>query len=276
MACYTAAKSSQSRPKVTLILDSPPPLTLPARFLMPHFVIHIWRDFLRPILLAVLLVVLFRSFVWEPFRIPSGSMEPNLLVGDFIFVSKWRYGYGPFSLPFLSLFVDHDSARMFGIPPRRGDMVVFRRPNNPGDILVKRVVGLPDDRVRVTGGRLEINGKKVARTELAHSMYQETLPNRVRYPILEAYGDNAWNDNTPLFRIPARHYFMMGDNRDNSLDSRIIEEVGFVPESHLVGPVVRVWFSLKRSGFFPFNIRWNRILRPITEIEARTIREHGR
>ena len=243
---------------------------------MPSFVVNVWREFLRPILLAVVLVVLFRSFVWEPFRIPSGSMEPNLLVGDFIFVSKSRYGYGPFSVPFLSLFVDNDSARLFGAPPRRGDMVVFRRPNDPDDILVKRIVGLPEDRLRVVGGLLEINGKRVARTKLAHRMYEERLPNRVRYSILETDGDNSANDNTSLFRIPARHYFMMGDNRDNSLDSRFLDEVGFVHESHLVGPVVRLWFSLRRDGIFPFNIRWNRVLRPIIEIEARTIQEHER
>ena len=243
---------------------------------MPSFVVNLWREFLRPILLAIVLVILFRSFVWEPFRIPSGSMEPNLLVGDFIFVSKSRYGYGPFSVPFLSLVVGHGRARLFGAPPRRGDMVVFRRPNNPDDILVKRIVGLPDDSVRVTGGVLEINGRKVARTKLAHSMYKERLPNRMPYTVMETGGDSATNDNTPLFRIPARHYFMMGDNRDNSLDSRFLEEVGFVPESHLVGPVVRVWFSLERNGFFPFNIRWQRVLRPIAEIEARTIQDHGR
>ncbi len=236
-------------------------------------VAHVWREFLRPILIAVVLVILFRSFVWEPFRIPSGSMEPNLLVGDFIFVSKSRYGYGPFSVPLLSRILGSDGARLFGAPPRRGDMVVFRRPNNPDDILVKRLVGLPEDHLRVVGGLLEINGKKIARTRLTRSMYEEKLPNQVRYPILETYGDNAANDNTRLFRIPARHYFMMGDNRDNSLDSRFLDEVGFVPESHLVGPVVRVWFSLARSGFFPFNIRWNRFLRPITEIEARTIQD---
>ncbi len=241
---------------------------------MPRFLVRVWREYLRSIFLAVLLVIVFRSLVWEPFRIPSGSMEPNLLVGDFIFVSKSRYGYGPFSIPFLSQFVRHDSARMFSTPPRRGDMAVFRRPNNPKDILVKRIVGLPGDRVRVVRGLLEINGKTVRRARLVPPMYEETLPNQVRYPILENGGDGALLDNTELFRIPARHYFVMGDNRDNSLDSRLLEEVGYVPESHLVGPVVRVWFSLKREGFFPFNIRWNRILRPITEIEARTIREH--
>ena len=243
---------------------------------MPSFVVRAWREFLRPILLAVFLVILFRSLVWEPFRIPSGSMEPNLLIGDFIFVSKSRYGYGPFSVPLLSRFVSKDGARLFGAAPRRGDMAVFRRPNNPKDILVKRIVGLPEDRIRVSGGLLEINGKKITRTKLKHSMYEEHLPNRVHYPILETNGDNASNDNTELFRIPARHYFMMGDNRDNSLDSRFLEEVGYVHESHFVGPVVRVWFSLKRGGFFPFNIRWNRILRPIVDIEARTIQENGR
>ncbi len=237
----------------------------------PHY---LWREFLRPIILAIFVVLIFRSFFWEPFRIPSGSMEPNLLVGDFIFVSKSRYGYGPFSVPFLSVLMREDirngGERLFGKKPKRGDMAVFRKPNDSSDILVKRIVGLPGDQVRIVGGVLEINSRKVERQRESPTLYRETLPNGASYRIQEAFGDNASQDNTPLYQVPNDKYFFLGDNRDNSLDSRFLDNVGFVPYNHLVGPVVRVWFSIDSNKSFPFNVRWDRVLSSTKTIEAKT------
>lgn len=195
-------------------------------------------------------------------------MQPNLLIGDFIFVSKSRYGYGVFSVPFLSFVLGKQSGRILGKQPKRGDMVVFRKPNKTDEILVKRIVGLPGDSIRVVDGVLEINSQRVTRERLSNSNYRETLPNGVSYPIEESDGDNGVQDNTPLYRVPSGKYFFMGDNRDNSLDSRYGNEVGFVPYSHLVGPVVRVWFSVDLDRSFPFNVRWQRVLRSLSDIEA--------
>ena len=239
---------------------------------MLHPRYSLWREFLRPIILAIFVVLIFRSFFWEPFRIPSGSMEPNLLVGDFIFVSKSRYGYGPFSVPFTSMLMRGDirdgGERLFGGKPKRGDMAVFRKPNASSEILVKRIIGLPGDQVRVVGGVLEINSRKVERRRESHTLYRETLPNGVSYRIQEAFGDNGSQDNTPIYEVPSDKYFFLGDNRDNSLDSRFLNNVGFVPYNHLVGPVVSVWFSFDTNKSFPFNVRWDRVFSSTKTIEA--------
>ena len=204
-------------------------------------------------------------------------MEPNLLVGDFIFVSKSRYGYGPFSVPFLPLLMREDvrngGARLFGKQPERGDMAVFRKPNASDEILVKRIVGLPGDQVRIVDGVLEINSHKVERNRESTTLYRETLPNGVSYRILEEFGDNASLDNTPIYKVPAGKYFFLGDNRDNSLDSRFQNNVGFVPYNHLVGPVVRVWFSIDTNKSFLFSVRWERVLSSTKTIEANEKKE---
>ncbi len=225
---------------------------------------------IKTIAAAVILAVFFRSFLYEPFHIPSSSMKGNLLIGDYIFVSKMAYGYSRYSFPFgLDLF---DGRILFDDRPKRGDVVVFRKPNQPNIDFIKRVIGLPGDMIQVKDGILFINGKEVprkrvedfteydpeTRTMIAIPQYEETLPNGKKYLVLdeEKFGKV---DNTPIYKVPAHHYFMMGDNRDNSTDSRYIYEVGFVPEENLVGRAEIIAFSFAGN----FALRLDRFFVPI-------------
>ena len=206
-----------------------------------------WGHQLQPILLALGLVLMVRTVVAEPYRVPSPSMVPTLLVGDQLVGSKFAYGYGKYSSP-IGLMPDF-SGRLFGRTPERGDVVVFRLPRAPSETYVKRLIGLPGDRIQMRKGRLYINDAMVPRRAIGtfdgDQLYVETLPSGREHEIIEI-SDADRHDDTPVFVVPAGHYFMMGDNRDNSLDSRIpIVEggVGFVPEENLVARADRLLLS---------------------------------
>jgi signal peptidase I len=215
---------------------------------------------LVPLAIAVLLSpLLIRTFLFQPFNIPAGSMKPTLLVGDYIFVSKYSYGYNRYSFPFsppLTLI----SGRVFASEPERGDVVVFRLPKDPSTDYVKRVIGLPGDRIQMTNGILHINGTPVKREQIEDfvetddrgrevhiKQWRETLPNGVSHLTLDMI-ENGFYDNTKEYRVPAGHYFMIGDNRDNSTDSRIENAVGYVPAENLIGRVQIMFWSTDEKG----------------------------
>jgi signal peptidase I len=212
---------------------------------------------------ALLLALVIRSLLFQPFSIPSGSMRPTLLEGDYLFVTKWAYGYSRHSFPFSPpLF----SGRIWGAEPERGDVVVFKFPPNPSIDYIKRVVGLPGDRIQMKNGQLFINGTPVTREKTGEidnpditeqnrpiDVYRETLPNGVSYDTLDI-DKNGIGDDTREFVVPAGNYFMMGDNRDNSADSRFT--VGYVPAENLVGRANYIFFSIA-GGASPLEIwRW--------------------
>lgn len=231
----------------------------------------------RTLVYAVLIAIAIRTVAFEPFNIPSGSMIPTLLVGDYLFVSKYAYGYSRYSIPFgLDLF----PGRVLDSPPERGDVVVFKLPRDPSVDFIKRVVGLPGDRVQVVDSVLHINGEPVPR-ELVEELprqfgtgtvqlYKETLPNGRSYFTLDE-GPNGLLDNTRVFVVQDGHYFMMGDNRDNSTDSRVSLEVGQVPAQNLVGRAEVLFFATDGSAHFwefwkwPGAIRWNRLFKTVQE-----------
>lgn len=206
----------------------------------------------RTIVLAALVAVVVRTFAYEPFNIPSGSMLPTLMVGDYLFVSKLSYGYSRHSFPFsLPLF----KGRILASKPVRGDVAVFKLPTDGRTDYIKRIIGLPGDRIQVLGGVLHINGEPVKRERIKDFVhydqwgnavqmvqYIETLPGGRRHLIIER-SDHEPLDNTPVYTVPEGHYFAMGDNRDNSLDSRVLSHVGFVPAVNLVGRADILFFS---------------------------------
>ncbi len=206
----------------------------------------------RTVIYAVLIAVVIRTVAYEPFNIPSESMLPTLLVGDYLFVSKFSLGYSRHSLPFsLPLF----RGRVFERPPKRGDVVVFKLPRDNSTDFIKRVVGLPGDRVQLIDGVLHINDEPVRRERIndfvvqddagnVHRVpqYLETMPNGTSYRTLDLV-DNGRSDNTRVFTVRPGHFFMMGDNRDNSLDSRFSSGVGQVPAVNLVGRAEFLFFS---------------------------------
>ncbi|MGB0232748.1 MAG: signal peptidase I [Candidatus Puniceispirillaceae bacterium] len=229
-------------------------------------------EFIKTIVIAGALALGFRSLLFEPFNIPSGSMIPTLLVGDYLFVSKYSYGYSRYSFPFGMAPFD---GRIFETPPDRGDVAVFRQPQNESVAFIKRIVGLPGDRIQVTDGVLRINDVAVNRVRkgfatasdgynvIRFAVYQETLPNGKSYLIQERSDDDVL-DNTNVFLVPEGHYFMMGDNRDNSRDSRTTS-VGMVPAENLIGRAERLFFSHNSSAHlweiwkWPFAIRYGRL-----------------
>jgi signal peptidase I len=231
----------------------------------------------KTVIYAVLLALFIRSVAFEPFNIPSGSMLPNFLVGDYLFVSKYSYGYSRYSFP-LGIVPINGRWWYDGAPsqPQMGDKVVFKLPTNPSVNYIKRLIGTPGDTIQVKAGRLYINGKMIERTYLGDyttkeetlKKYEEALPNGVKHIILERSDEEAL-DNTELYTIPAGHYFMMGDNRDNSADSRVTELVGFVPLENLLGPARFTFFSLdedfdiRKPWDFFGHIRYSRMFRPV-------------
>jgi len=230
---------------------------------------------IKTIVYALLIAGLFRTLLFQPFFIPSESMKDTLLIGDFLFVNKMAYGYSQYSCPFSLCpipgrikvpFLSHD--------PERGDIVVFRHPTN-GEDYIKRLTGLPGDRIQVKGGILFINGAEVPQEpagvfkevyepqgamgnrprcqnapvgeggECTRARFTETLPNGVKHSVLNIE-DNGYADNTAVFTVPEGNYFFMGDNRDNSQDSRFSQDVGgvgYVPAANLLGKASLVVFS---------------------------------
>ena len=229
-------------------------------------------ELFKTIIIAGAIALGFRSFFFEPFNIPSGSMVPTLLVGDYLFVSKFSYGYSRYSFPFGIVPFD---GRIAEDAPERGDVVVFRQPTDVSIDFIKRVVGLPGDRIQVKDGILHINGEQVERTYVGKTkarnatsvidfrVYEETFPNGTKHYIQER-SDNDSLDNTVEFTVLEDHYFMMGDNRDNSRDSRT-PSVGMVPAENLIGKAQILFYSHDGSARFweiwkwPLAIRFGRL-----------------
>tara|TARA_B100001059_G_scaffold227925_1_gene258356 strand:- start:2120 stop:2860 length:741 start_codon:yes stop_codon:yes gene_type:complete len=206
---------------------------------------------IKTLLGALLIAILIRSFLFQPFYIPSSSMEPTLLVGDRIFVSKYSYGFSKHSFPFSPNF---SNSRFFSKDPERGDLVVFKTPSDNRTDYIKRLIGLPGETVQFINGNLFINDKIIKRKKSQNSTlircgnfilevnsFIETLPNNVKH--LVVYKKNGTLQNTKKFKIPLEHYFLMGDNRDCSKDSRYLDSVGYVNKLNLVGKAKIIFFS---------------------------------
>ncbi len=208
-------------------------------------------DNIKTLFWALLIAILIRSLIIQPFYIPSSSMEPTLLVGDRIFVTKFSYGYSKHSFPFSPNFSNN---RFFSKKPKQGDLVVFKTPADNRTDYIKRLIGLPGDEIQFINGNLLINGKKVIREKTVSNefircgnfivnsvTYLETLPNGIKH--LATYNRDGTLQNTKLYKVPDHHYFLMGDNRDCSKDSRFLNEVGYVTEQNLVGKAKIIFFS---------------------------------
>ena len=231
---------------------------------------------LKALFWALLIAGVIRTFAIEPFKIPSGSMKPNLLVGDFLFVSKWNYGYSRYSFPFgLAPF----SGKIFEKNPERGDVIVFKLPGQENINYVKRLLGLPGETIKVMDGEVFIKKNDSANFEKLNQVsddfffddqYQEEIKQLIEdnYKILNIT-DNGPLDYTPEYEIPENKYFFMGDNRDNSSDSRVMSGVGFVPKENIIGKVWFIWlsidtqFSLTKFWTLPLHIRYGRLFKSV-------------
>jgi signal peptidase I len=246
---------------------------------------------------AIALALIIRTFAFEPFRIPSGSMLPGLWVGDYLFVSKYSYGYSRYAFPLGASTSSWNpfafAGRILDSAPARGDVVVFRQPRDPSVDYIKRVIGLPGDRIQIKERTVYLNGKPLARERLASrheqplsgggigepghpgsadfvEAFRETMPGGRAYVIWQKRGtEESLVNNTDEFVVPAGHYFMMGDNRDDSNDSRSISAVGFVPTANLIGRAEILFFStdhraeLWQVHRWPASIRFSRFFKRI-------------
>ena len=234
-------------------------------------------DLAKTVFFAVAIALVLRIVIFQPFNIPSGSMKPNLLVGDFLVVSKPTFGYSRASLvyPLTRLPME---GRIFSGAPERGDVVVFKNRKDGNKDYIKRVIGLPSDEIRIISGRVYINGAPVQKEFIGNvgsdcgfrsgpaPAFRETLPNGASYIVQECAGDNGALDNVGPYQVPKDSFFMMGDNRDQSQDSRVTSSVGYVHKDDVVGRAERLFFSVdgQRAHFWevwkwPFAIRYGRL-----------------
>ncbi len=227
-------------------------------------IVFLIYDNAKTLIGALIIAVLIRSLLFQPFYIPSSSMEPSLLVGDRIFVSKYTYGYSKHSFPFSP---NVTNKRLFSKSPKRGDLVVFKTPADNRTDYIKRLIGLPGDTIQFINGELFINDKNIPRKKtmnrkvircgnflLETDFFIETLPNGVKHIV--TYKKQGSLQNTKKFKVPSEHYFLLGDNRDCSKDSRYLESVGYVNIQNLVGKARLIFFSndTKISSLLKF---WN-------------------
>lgn len=230
---------------------------------------------------AFFFIMIFRTFLFQMFVIPTGSMIPTLLVGDYLFVNKFTYGFGTHSFPFGIIPIKNRIYEQEKI--KRGDVVVFFNPKDRNLDYVKRAVGIPGDKIQVKDGILNINDTPVnlekigsytmndERTNrlIIFTKYIETLPNGVKHEILKQYpmGEGPL-DNTEAYFVPEDHYFMMGDNRDRSQDSRVLDKVGYVPIENVIGRVEQIFFSTSAKWYepwnWPFGVRVDRLLKLVS------------
>ena len=225
---------------------------------------------IKTIIYALIIALIIRSFLFQPFYIPSSSMEPNLLVGDRLFVSKYSYGYSRHSLPFSPNLTNK---RYLSKNPERGDVVVFKTPADNRTDYIKRLIGLPGDTLQIVDGDLYLNNQKIQRnkTEISINIncgneimnvntFEEILPNGKKY--IAVYNKEGTMQNTDKFIVPNEHYFFMGDNRDCSKDSRFLSSVGYVTFNNLVGKARLIFFSndKKKGNFFKF-WKWHKSIR---------------
>lgn len=235
------------------------------------------RETIVVVIEALLIAIVFRTFLFQPFSIPTASMQSTLMIGDYVLTSKYSWGYGRYSFP-LGIFPFN--GRVFGREPNRGDIAVFR-PVPQKDPYIKRVIGLPGDHIQMIEGILNINGEPVIRVEVGRTndvdsygisvpvtVYRETLPNGMEHTIHEI-SDDMPLDNTSEYVVPAGHYFMMGDNRDRSQDSRVLSAVGYVPAGNLIGKAEARFFSISGNippwqiWQWPANVQWDRMFQSV-------------
>ena len=227
-------------------------------------IIHTIYENTKTLIGALIIAVLIRSLLFQPFYIPSSSMEPTLLVGDRIFVSKYTYGYSKHSFPFSPNITNE---RFFSKSPERGDLVVFKTPQDNRTDYIKRIIGLPGDSIQFVNGEIFINNNKILREKIENkkiircgnfiletNTYLETLPNGLKH--LATYRKKGSLQNTQVYKVPENHYFLIGDNRDCSKDSRYLDSVGYVNNLNLVGEAKLIFFSndTKISSLLKF---WN-------------------
>ena len=225
---------------------------------------------IKTIYYALIIALIIRSFLFQPFYIPSSSMEPNLLIGDRLFVSKYSYGYSRHSLPFSPKIYNK---RIFAKTPKRGDVVVFKTPVDNRTDYIKRLIGIPGDTIQIIDKILYLNDVQIKRKEIENStnvncgaevvntnFFEETLPSKKKY--IAAYRNDGTMSNTDKFIVPENHYFFMGDNRDCSKDSRYLTSVGYVNFNNLVGKAQLIFFSndIKKGSFLKF-WKWHQSLR---------------
>ena len=227
-------------------------------------------DNIKTIFYALIIALIIRSFLFQPFYIPSSSMEPNLLIGDRLFVSKYSYGYSRHSLPFSPKIINN---RILGKTPKRGDVIVFKTPADNRTDYIKRLIGLPGDIIQIVDRDLFINGIKIKKEKVENLtnincgneildavFFKETLPNGKNY--IAVYRNDGTMINSDKFLVPENHYFFMGDNRDCSKDSRFLSSVGYVSYNNLVGKARLIFFSndKDKGSFFKF-WKWNHSIR---------------
>ena len=237
-----------------------------------------WIENFKTFSIAILIALTLRTFAFEPFSIPSGSMKPTLLEGDYLFVSKYSYGYSRHSFP---MSFPSYTGRIFGKFPERGDVAVFKFTKNTKIDYIKRIIGLPGDKIQIKNGILFLNNKEINRKPMGlwsakdrsnimytYDKYEENLSGNIFYEILDA-SPNGMLDNTDVYTVPDGHFFAMGDNRDQSSDSRILSQLGFIPFENLVGKAQIIFYSRDREEplwklwLWPSSIRVDRLFKSI-------------